>query len=151
MVKSGGQYHIVRKLEFDAAHRVLKHESKCGTLHGHRYTVQLEVSATELDGVGRVIDFGVLKGIVGRWLDDHFDHTTIVNEDDSGLLEFCLKEHGTLGKKPPYIIHGEPTAENIAKEIFEQAEHLLAGADRAIRVEKVTLYETPNCWAVWGR
>ena len=29
-----------RRIEFDAAHRVMEHESKCRHLHGHRYAIE---------------------------------------------------------------------------------------------------------------
>ena len=52
---------ITRRLEFDAGHRVLGHEGKCKNLHGHRYSAEITVTAPDLDGLGRVIDFGVIK------------------------------------------------------------------------------------------
>jgi 6-pyruvoyltetrahydropterin/6-carboxytetrahydropterin synthase len=78
---------IKRRLEWDAAHRVLRHESKCATLHGHRYIALVTCSAPELDACGRVIDFGVVKEVVGLWIDDNWDHTTLVNRDDHDLIE----------------------------------------------------------------
>ena len=61
--------YCTRRLEFDAAHRVLRHESKCATLHGHRYRVDIEVSAPKPDSAGRAVDFSVLKTIIGGWID----------------------------------------------------------------------------------
>ena len=58
-----------RKLEFDAAHRVMEHESKCRHLHGHRYVAEVTVATSELDGLGRVLDFGLLKTELGGWID----------------------------------------------------------------------------------
>lgn len=49
---------VTRVLEFDAGHRVVNHESKCATLHGHRYKVEIVAAAPGLDSLGRVIDFG---------------------------------------------------------------------------------------------
>lgn len=135
----------VRRLEWDAAHRVLRHESKCATIHGHRYVAEVEVAADELDPVGRVIDFGEVKAIVGAWIDAEWDHTTLINAADDSLREVCEREHRELGKRAPYIFDGEPTAENIAAELLRVAAELLR--DRGIVVTRVRVYETPNCYA----
>ena len=51
----------VRKIHFSAGHRVYGHESKCSNLHGHNYVLWVHAGAKELDELGRVIDFSVLK------------------------------------------------------------------------------------------
>jgi len=134
-----------RRLEWDAAHRVLRHESKCASLHGHRYAAEIECAADELDFAGRVIDFGAIKQRVGAWIDQHWDHTTLVNRADVELLRFCEGEHERFGKRAPYIFDGEPTAENIALELLRLSIDLLQGT--GIRVVRVRIYETPNCFA----
>lgn len=131
-------------MEWDAAHRVLRHESKCSTLHGHRYVAEITIEAAKLDAVGRVIDFAVVKERVGRWIDDHWDHTTLVNVDDANLKAFCLGEHREAGKKRPFLFDGEPTAEIIAAKLLDVAQDLI-GED--LTVTNVRIYETPNCFA----
>ena len=39
-----------------------------------------------------VVDFSVVKERVGGWVDDHWDHTTLVNRADTRLLEFVETE-----------------------------------------------------------
>lgn len=133
-----------RRLEWDAAHRVLRHESKCSTLHGHRYAACITVTAPELDSVGRVIDFGRVKEVVGAWIDDNLDHTTILNSEDVELRSFCVRECVQLGKRTPFVMDCEPTAENLSRLLFEVAQSLLGDG---IRVVLVRVYETPNCYA----
>jgi len=140
---------ITKRLEWDAAHRVLRHESKCSTLHGHRYAAEITVTAPELDAVGRVVDFGVIKERVGRWIDDTWDHTTLVNEQDVALLAFCSGEHADSGKRAPYVFNCEPTAENIAIELHRVAEKLLAGT--GVTVHSIRVYETPTSCADYQR
>lgn len=135
-----------RLLEWDSAHRVLRHESKCATLHGHRYRAEIECEAPKLDDVGRVVDFGVVKEVVGAWIDENWDHTTLVNQRDTRLCEFTVDEHAA-GKRAPYIFVGEPTAENIAKELADVAQKLLHKKNAALTVRRVRVYETPNCYA----
>lgn len=128
-----------RKLEFDAAHRVMQHESKCRHLHGHRYTVEITVTAESLDALGRVIDFGTLKGELGGWIDEHLDHGAILNQDDDAVVTLCREQGWKV-----FTLPGNPTAENIARLIFDQARELFG--DRC-DVVNVRVRETPNCWA----
>ena len=137
---------ITRRLEFDAGHRVLGHEGKCRHLHGHRYVVLLTVWAPKLDSLGRVVDFGVLKSIVGKWIDDNLDHNILLHEDDP-LLKIWMDNPACeiFAQKEPYVMQsGNPTAENIAEEIYKKAEQLLPSP---LSVTKVRVYETPNCFA----
>jgi 6-pyruvoyltetrahydropterin/6-carboxytetrahydropterin synthase len=69
-----------------AAFRQWRAESHCKYLHGY----SLEVKATfegEIDERNWVVDFGSLKGFKG-WLEDMFDHKTLVAVDDPQLLTF---------------------------------------------------------------
>lgn len=137
---------ITRRLEWDSAHRVLRHESKCGTLHGHRYVALVTFTADELDFCGRVVDFGVVKEKLGGWIDENWDHTTLVGRDDVHLYKFCVDDV-VKGKRRPFIIHGEPTAENIAARLLAVAQELLE-KDHGIKVVSVEIFETPNCSAI---
>jgi 6-pyruvoyltetrahydropterin/6-carboxytetrahydropterin synthase len=169
---------ITRRMEFDAGHRILGHESKCAHLHGHRYVVHLTVETPTLDNLGRVVDFSVIKTIVGGWLDEHWDHNMLLNSDDPLLktIQVCngyaqrtqanapvptVKEvkqrsiadtlYGkqVFGTKSPFIFVAEnPTAEVMASFLVGLAHELFIEKQLGhIRVRKVRLYETPNCWA----
>lgn len=139
---------ITRKLEFDYGHRVLGHEGKCRHIHGHRGVVELTVTAAALDTVGRVIDFSVIKREVGGWLDDSLDHNFLAHPEDPllTLAEDTETFYGVFAGKHPFVMpYGNPTAENIARVIYEKAVCLLQ--PHGIRVTGVRLYETPNSWA----
>lgn len=128
-----------RDLEFDAGHRLQRHESKCRNVHGHRYKARIEVQAAQLDSVGRVIDFGEIKRLVGTWIDDHWDHG-FIGQDGDPLLAAIAAE----GSKT-FRMADAPTAEHMAYVLFDVAVELLAPA--GIQVVAVTLWETPNCGA----
>ena len=131
---------VTRLIEFDAGHRLVGHESKCAHLHGHRYRAEITCTAEALDSVGRVIDFGVIKQLVGGWVDTHWDHAFLANCRDEkvlSLIRFTDQRH--------YVFAGEPTAENIARRLLEVAQELLAPHD--VQVVSVKLWETPNCFA----
>lgn len=134
-----------RRLEWDSAHRVTRHESKCRTLHGHRYVAILECEADELDHAGRVVDFGVMKEKVGAWIDANLDHATICAAHDHALIEFCQRAQHEEGHRAPFIIDGEPTAENIARLVLRVSQALLDGS--GVRTVSVRVFETPNCSA----
>jgi len=139
---------ITRRIEWDAAHRVLRHESKCSTLHGHRYVALITCTAEQLDRCDRVIDFGVVKDIIGRWVDENWDHTTILNAEDVELLGLLRGEEVADGKRAPYTINGEPTAENIARELLVLSRKLLElRSITDVEVVAVEVFETPNCSA----
>jgi 6-pyruvoyltetrahydropterin/6-carboxytetrahydropterin synthase len=148
---------ITRSFSFDAAHRILNHESKCKHVHGHRYVFELTVNAPSLDALGRVIDFGVVKQLVGKWIDDNLDHNIILHKDDLLAVAYrrAYDPEGTDRKawemvlkvfddKAPYVMGENPTAENMARHLFTVCQGLLPDH---ITVMHVRLYETPNCWA----
>lgn len=142
-----------RSLPFDAGHRVLGHGSKCRYLHGHRYVAEITVSTFGLDSLGMVIDFGIVKERVGKWIDDNWDHNMLLNSGDP-LTEVWRNEVEELGEvteifasKTPYIFDDcNPTAEVIANELFHKAKELLP----EVSIESVRIYETPNCWAEYS-
>ncbi len=130
-----------RALEFDAGHRLVGHKSKCANIHGHRY--RLEVTCIgKPDKIGVIIDFAEVKGRVGRWLEDHLDHGMLVRKDDAAIIELCKSQNWRM-----YILDENPTAENLAVYLLGRVQHLLKDLAPQITVQKVRLYETPNCWA----
>ncbi len=131
---------ITRKLEIDAGHRLMNHESKCRHAHGHRYVFEVEASAPTLDNIGRVIDFGELKKILGTWLDDHWDHAFIYQTGDP--IGDWLNEHAQRSYPMPV----PPTAENLSRHFLEKARFLMLGT--GIEIVSVKLWETPNCYAL---
>lgn len=131
-----------RRIEFDAAHRVMRHESKCKHLHGHRYALEATFAAPKLDALGRVVDFGVIKEKLGSWIDEHWDHATILYQQDSALGE-AISVHT---KQKIFYLSANPTAENMAEYLFKKiCPKLFKGM--GIRCTRLRIYETPNCYA----
>lgn len=121
----------------------MNHESKCSTLHGHRYKVEIEATAPDLDQIGRVIDFSVLKERVGSWLDLHWDHTEIIySEDTQALYGLSMIPR----RKATFVAQFNPTAENMADYLLRQVcPTQLAGT--GVTVTRIRVWETPNCFA----
>ncbi len=130
-----------RRIEFDAAHRILNHESKCKMLHGHRYALEVSFAAKKLDDLGRVIDFGIVRELLGAWIDEHFDHNTILSIKDKKLGEKIAAETG----QKIFYLDENPTAENIAKFLFEKICPKIF-ARKNVKCVAIKLYETPNCY-----
>jgi 6-pyruvoyltetrahydropterin/6-carboxytetrahydropterin synthase len=136
----------VRRLEFDTAHRVANHESKCATLHGHRYVVEAYAEGRQLDSVGRVIDFSEIKKRLGTWLDHNWDHTSIIWKEDKETLAALesIPKH-----KSVFASEWNPTAENMAHYLLNEICPFLF-IDTGIEITKIRLYETPNCYVEVG-
>lgn len=132
----------VRKIHFCAGHRVLNHESKCANAHGHNYVLWAYANATQLDSIGRVIDFSVIKEKLGGWIEENWDHTFLINERDSTLITIG---HYLSKNKPVYICPFNPTAEEMAKYLIELICPMLFKNDE-IYISKIILYETENCY-----
>ena len=71
---------VHREHEIHCGHRVVGHEGKCRHLHGHGYVIHFTCEAEngELDSIGRVIDFGEVKSKLCMWLEDNWDHRTLL-------------------------------------------------------------------------
>ncbi|MDJ1305264.1 MAG: 6-carboxytetrahydropterin synthase [Candidatus Midichloria sp.] len=131
-----------RKIEFDAAHRVVGHQGKCYKLHGHRYIVEATFVAKELPDIGMVIDFSDIKEKLGGWVDKNWDHNAILNISDKILGD----QISSNIEQTIYYMDQNPTAENMAKYLL----HVICPQlfkDSGIKCIKIRLYETPNCYA----
>lgn len=136
-----------RRIEWDAMHRIPRHESKCRAFHGHRYAAEITCVAPALDPLGRVVDFGVVKDRVGGWVDAHWDHTALLMRDDPDPATAVIAEANARLGRPVYWFSAPPTAENIVAELARVAGELLA--DTGVTVVRVRLWETPNGSAEW--
>jgi 6-pyruvoyltetrahydropterin/6-carboxytetrahydropterin synthase len=135
-----------RRIQFCAGHRVVGHESRCAHLHGHNYVALVTASAEQLDGVGRVIDFSVLKESVGSWIEEYWDHGFVLwIEDGPGQAAMASMRLDGIPQKE-YIMPSNPTAENMARFLlFSIGPRVLDGT--GVRLTKVVLWETENCFA----
>jgi 6-pyruvoyltetrahydropterin/6-carboxytetrahydropterin synthase len=131
-----------RRLQYAIGHRVYKHESKCRALHGHNYVFLLTARAPELDALGRVIDFGVLKERFGTWLEMHWDHGFLLWEQDEEAIAAVRMVSGQKYSLLPW----NPTAENIARFLLEVVGPRLL-QDTHVELMRVVVYETENCIA----
>jgi len=103
-----------RKHEICCGHRIHLHESKCRHLHGHNYGFTFHCAARELDHAGRVIDFSVIKELLCQWLEENWDHKTLIYTGDPLALELRkLDRDGVI------LVTFIPTAENLARYMVD--------------------------------
>ena len=117
-------YRIGKAFSFEAAHHLpsLPGTHKCSRPHGHSYTVEVTVAATELTGPGFAADFAdlaPLRGYLARALD---------HQDLNQVLDI------------------EPTSENLARHLFSWCQDNIPLPGPA-RIEAVRVSETASAWA----
>jgi 6-pyruvoyltetrahydropterin/6-carboxytetrahydropterin synthase len=128
-------YRIQQRIEFCYGHRLLNYAGKCRFLHGHNGVVEILLEADKLDDRGMLVDFTDIKKSLRTWIDDHLDHRTILHAEDP-YLPFLREQ-----REPVIVIPVNPTAENIARLVFEQAVRF------GFPIREVTLWETRNSCA----
>lgn len=140
---------ITRRLEFDAGHRIPDHESQCRHLHGHRYVLEVTLSGPVLRRPGAaddgmVMDFARVKALARRHVVDAWDHAFLVYRGDLEVVAFL---RGLPGHKTVEL-ELVPTAENLAVTAFRILDPIYrSDYGNEPHLERVRVYETPNCWA----
>jgi len=140
---------ITRRLEFDAGHRIPDHQSQCRHMHGHRYAIEITLAGDIIHSKGQpmngmVMDFSEIKLLAQQHLVDAWDHAFLAHRDDAQVVAFLatLPDHKTV------LFDVVPTAENLAAIAFSVLDKVyLDTYGNHLRLERVRLYETPNCWA----
>ena len=105
--------------EFDSAHKIVGYEGKCKNLHGHTWKVEVFVLGKNLDKIGILVDYGILKQKL-KEITEKLDHTYLNDAKEIG----------------------NPTSENIAKYIFENLKIL----PKNVILEKIRVWESPRSW-----
>jgi 6-pyruvoyltetrahydropterin/6-carboxytetrahydropterin synthase len=130
-------YRVTQQIDFCYGHRLLNYDGKCKYLHGHNGRAVISLEGENLDDRGMLVDFTDIKRVLRGWIDNSLDHRMILHESDPLLP--LLQEQG----QPVYVIPHNPTAENIARLIFEYAKQ------NALPVVEVMMWETRNSSAVY--
>lgn len=129
---------VTKHLSFCYGHRLLNYKGKCRFLHGHNARVEVEVGKQKLDPRGMVIDFIEIKEILQKWIDQELDHRMLLHRDDPLLV--ILKTQG----EPCFVMDTNPTAENIAKLIYDYSRK------QGLPVTQVKLWETDTSAATYN-
>lgn len=119
-------YSVRVEGDFAAAHFLVNYHGKCENLHGHNYKVFLHMEGEDLDEGGMLCDFGVMKKSLKEVL-NRLDHQNLND------LE-TFKD-------------GRPSAERIARYIFEETALLLA----PLTPSQVDVFETERSRASYRK
>jgi 6-pyruvoyltetrahydropterin/6-carboxytetrahydropterin synthase len=143
-------YSITRYHDISCGHRVVGHESKCAHLHGHNYRIHFEVktipgTGAGLDGVGRIVDFSVIKSTLCQWLEDEWDHKMLLWEQDPLADWLWHNDHRGV-----YCTPFNPTAENMARFLVETLAPALL-EEHGVYLARCTIEETRKCSATFER
>lgn len=114
-------YEIYVDDSFAAAHNLRGYKGKCEDLHGHNYKVRVTLAGPEVDSTGLLYDFVHLKKVI------------------QGVIRSL--DHKYLNELPPFDAIN-PSAENIARHIYDQAAKQLPPAANGARVASITVWET---------
>ena len=114
-------FRITVEQFMDAAHSLKGYQGKCEAVHGHRYRVSATLKAGEQDEIGLSYDFSEAKSRLRDTL-DRYDHTY-------------------LNDIPPFNCVN-PSAENIARAVYDELKGMLSG--ELVVLESVSVWETPE-------
>lgn len=130
-------YRVTQEIDFCYGHRLLNYSGKCRYLHGHNGRAVIVLEGATLDDRGMLVDFSDIKKVLRTWINDQLDHRMILCERDPILPTLRQMQ------EPLFVIPENPTAESIARLIFEQAQQ------HQLPVVEVSLWETPHSFATY--
>ena len=131
------RYSVSKRFTFCYGHRLLDYDGNCAHPHGHNARVEVEL-AGPLDRRGMVVDFNDLRTPLRGWVDANLDHRMILKRGDP--LIAALERLG----EPVHVMEGNPTAENLARLVFEQ------GRAAGLAVVRIRFWETDNNCATYS-
>jgi len=120
-------FEIAVEARFKAAHFLKLYDGVCERRHAHTWKVSVRASAKRLDEIGVVADFEVLKRSLRRVLSQI--------------------EGGTLNQKAPFMRGHNPSAENVAKWIYQGL--IKTFPSKNAKISAVTVWEMPGCSATF--
>ena len=119
-------FQVSKTFSFDAAHALRGYDGNCERLHGHRWEVNVCVEGSELNDLGILIDFRVIKAAVQEATADY--------------------DHNTLNDVAPYDVIN-PSTEHIARTIYLALRDTLAVHAATAHLAYVQVWESPTSWA----
>jgi 6-pyruvoyltetrahydropterin/6-carboxytetrahydropterin synthase len=121
-------YEVSVDESFAAAHSLRNYHGKCEDLHGHNYKVRVTLAGKELDASGLLYDFVHLKQVI------------------QGVIRSL--DHKYLNELKPFDALN-PSAENIARYIYDETAKQLLKSANGTGVASVTVWETDTAAATY--
>jgi 6-pyruvoyltetrahydropterin/6-carboxytetrahydropterin synthase len=141
-------YKITVAQSFEAAHRLHRYRGKCRNIHGHSYTIEVDLVSREL-GVSRstppgmVVDFKVLKRHIKESVIEYFDHALILSERDELAKHLFHYKEGLKvaiipGKYP------DATSECLAEYFYDLLTREGFETNNVVKINSVRVRETKD-------
>jgi len=119
-------FTISVETHFQASHRLILPDGTKEPSHNHKWQVRADVSSNRLNNIGIVMNFDKLRE----------------------LLEDCVAElDNTALEKTGYFRQNNPTAENVAKYIYDKLKSRLP---QGVKLQSIEVVEAPGCSAKFG-
>lgn len=138
---------LTKEFSFEAAHALGGYDGPCREIHGHSYrlfvTIKGRPSCNENDPKqGMVMDFGVLKKIVGEEIISRFDHALVLRTTaDEELRKVLASQFDNLVE-----VDYQPTCENMLNDF---AHRIAARLPDGVMLHSLRLHETASSYAEW--
>ncbi len=139
---------LTKEFSFEAAHALEGYDGPCREIHGHSYRLFVTVKGEPLRDAsdpkcGMVLDFGVLKRIVGEEIVSRFDHALVLEESDGSapLRQLLARRFGNV-VAVPY----RPTCENMLDDFARRISRRLPAG---VTLHALRLHETATSFAEW--
>lgn len=139
-------FKIAKEFSFDMAHMLDGHDGKCKNLHGHTYTLQVEITGelhTNGAKSGMVMDYSDLKAVVKQHILDKMDHAFIYDSTSEKECKVATLLQSLDSKT--FGIPARTTAEQMAKYIFDTL------TAEGLPVSLIRLWETPTSYCEYCR
>ena len=132
--------------ELEIAHRLGgAYSGRCLHWHGHRYEVEITVTAQKLNADGMIVDFKKLKEVVKTVLDDKWDHGACVRADDPLALPLMEDAH----HERVHIINANPTLEWMVEHWALELQKALDTECPGVAVSMLKASETAKNTVTW--
>jgi len=119
-------FSVVVETHFWSSHRLTLPSGAKEPLHRHNWAVTAQVASSRLNDTGLVMDFRRLRQLIR-------DIVAELDNEDLRKLEFFRRNN--------------PSAENVAKFIYEELKPKLP---EGVRLDRVRVVEEPGCSAEFG-
>lgn len=138
---------IKKEFKFCSAHQLIdSYTELCRGLHGHGYKVEIHLKGLVLDSTSCVVDFTEVKDKLKDYIDGFLDHSVMLPSSlPTEYIEMVMKYN-----KRVIIMLNNPSAENIARMIFNEVEERL-GYDKTYKLAKVVVWETDTSSAEYTK
>lgn len=120
---------VTKIIKTETAHRLYGYDGACANIHGHSYKFEVTLEGP-IGSLGLTIDFKDIKKKVGNLINNMYDHRIVLNQDDPLVADL----RNGAGLVDITIMDGNPTAENMARAIWDHIDPMFPGMLVSIKV-----------------